>query len=43
MSELDQLSYQQTHDRKLAESISVTATVKVIAFDKTKAPWFICP
>ena len=36
MSELDQFSYQQTHDRKLAENISVAATVKVIAFDKTK-------
>lgn len=36
MSELNQFSYQQTHDRKIAESICVAATVKVIAFDKKK-------
>ena len=36
MSDFDQFSYQQTHDRKLAESISVAATAKVTAFDKVK-------
>lgn len=36
MSELNQFSYQQTHDRKIAESICVAATVKVTAFDKKK-------
>ena len=36
MSELNQFSYQQTHDRKLVESICVAATVKVLAFDKEK-------
>ena len=36
MSDLNQFSYQQIHDRKLSESICVAATVKVIAFDKKK-------
>lgn len=32
----DVYKYQQVHDQKLAESICVAATVKVIAFDKAK-------
>lgn len=32
----DIYNYQQIHDQKLAESICVAATVKVIAFDKEK-------
>lgn len=36
MSGLNEFSYQQIHDKKLAESICVAATAKVIAFDKKK-------
>lgn len=36
MVELNEYSYQQTHDNKLKESICVAATVQVIAFDPVK-------
>lgn len=36
MADVNDYNYQQVHDKKLAESICVAATVKVMAFDPTK-------
>lgn len=36
MSGINEYNYQQTHDRKLAESICVAATVQVTKFDPSK-------
>lgn len=36
MSAVNDYSYQQIHDKKLAESICVSATVRVLSFDATK-------
>lgn len=36
MSSVNPYSYEEIHDRKLAESICVSATVKVLKFDKDK-------
>lgn len=36
MSKLNQYNYERARDQKLAESICVSATVRVIKFDKEK-------
>lgn len=36
MSAINEYEYQQIHDKRLAESICVAATVKVVAFDPAK-------
>ena len=36
MSSINQYNYERARDQKLADSICVSATVKVIKFDKTK-------
>ena len=36
MPGVNQYNYEEIHDRKLAESICVAATVKVLKFDKAK-------
>lgn len=36
MPKINEYNYQQTHDRKLAESICVAAVVQVMAFDSAK-------
>lgn len=36
MSAINDYEYQQIHDKRLAESICVAATVKVVAFDPAK-------
>lgn len=36
MSSVNQYNYEEIHDRKLAESICVAATAKVLKFDKAK-------
>ena len=36
MSAINEYEYQKIHDKRLAESICVAATVKVVAFDPVK-------